>query len=221
MFYLLETLVRNWVFCFYEIYLKYFSSQSKCFIFDLEIVLVFLSFSPVSVILGCRTQGFHELYKLWNLFSYDLRMHHTVWTVLTNCHRKYQLCCCSVNVLLAEVLLGAHCAFRCSCCTLSAFSLAQGSWGWWISQIKGLILFLLGVFLTWMRSRMTQVMVFCMCKENWKWVSWGLLLQLHCQEPGPGCVAWRKPAGNPICCLQCCSKLTESYLGFSFLCWAS
>lgn len=39
--------------------------------FDLEIVLDFHYFSPLPVILGCKTQGFPELYKQWNLFPFD------------------------------------------------------------------------------------------------------------------------------------------------------
>lgn len=60
-------------FSFSEIYLKSFSSQLKCFMFDVEIV-GFRCFNALTVILGCKMQGFPESYKLRNLFQ--LRMHH-------------------------------------------------------------------------------------------------------------------------------------------------
>lgn len=71
MLYLVERLVRSLAFRFCEICLECFSSQLKCFIFNLEIVLGFYYFSPVPLNPGCKMQGFPEPYKLWNLFPFD------------------------------------------------------------------------------------------------------------------------------------------------------
>lgn len=156
-------------------------------------------------------------------------------TSLGTCFHMTQLRTHQIKILCGQYLpiatgstscaaaLWADCAFRCLSCALFAFSLAQGScaWGWWISQIKGLILFLLGVFLTWIRSRMTQVMVFCMCKEGWNWVSWELLMQLCWQEPGPGCCGLKETSRKSYLLLPGLLRTDWKLLGFLFLCSAS
>jgi len=63
--------VRSLAFSFYEIYLKCFSSQLQCSMFDMEVVLGFHCFSPVPVIPDSKMQGFPEPYKLRRLFPFD------------------------------------------------------------------------------------------------------------------------------------------------------